>query len=176
MLLSDLKSEYLFHCKCRKLSEKTIKNYEMLLRLLLDYLEREKNITTLDQLKPTHIKQFINFNDERGRKPNYLNDLLKVYKSFFKYLHEEEYTKTILTDKIKNIKKPKVIIKTFTNAEVKAMIDYYSGFDYTLLYCFTFQLGKYNIRYSAWPDPLGLKCQTFLLKKQTQHGRYLSSI
>ena len=31
----------------------------MLLRLLLDYLEREKNITTLDQLKPTDRKSVV---------------------------------------------------------------------------------------------------------------------
>lgn len=130
MLLTDLQAEYLYNCKCRRLSEKTIKNYDMLLRLLLNFLKNEKDITTLEQLKPMHIKQFICMNDEKGRKPNYLNDLLKVYKNFCKYLHEEEYTETILTAKIKDVKKPKVIIKTFTNKEVKAMIDYYSGYDY----------------------------------------------
>ncbi len=129
MLLKDLKAEYLFNCKCRKLSERTITNYEMILRLLLNFLEG-KGITTLEQLKPLYIKEFIRMNDEAGRKPNYLNDLLKVYKSFCKYLHEEEYTETVLTDKIKNVKKPKVIIKTFTNSQVKAMIEYYSGFDF----------------------------------------------
>ena len=130
MLLQDLKSEYIFHCQCRKLSERTIKNYEMLLRLLLAYLEEDKGVTTLEGLQPIHIKQFINHKSQKGRKPNYLNDLLKVYKNFFKYLHEEEYTETILTAKIKNVKKPKVIIQTFSNDEVKAMIDYYKGYNY----------------------------------------------
>ena len=89
LLLQNLKNEYLFHCECRKLSPKTIKNYEMLLRLFFNYLEREQGIVALEDLCPIHIKQFINYNIQREHKPAYINDLLKVCKCFFKYLHEE---------------------------------------------------------------------------------------
>jgi integrase/recombinase XerD len=67
---------------------------------------------------------------KKGRKPQYINDLLKAFKCFFKYLQEEEYTTTLLTEKIKNVKQPKVIIQTFSNEEVKRMIAYYSGNDF----------------------------------------------
>lgn len=65
-----------------------------------------------------------------GRKANYVNDLLKAFKVFFRYAHEEGYTETLLTAKISNVKKSKVIIRTFSEQELKRMSNYYQGHDY----------------------------------------------
>ena len=64
---------------------------------------------------------------ERGAKPQYINDQLKAFKVLFRYLYEEGYTDSILTERIKNVKQPKTIIKTFTEQEVKKLTEYYSG-------------------------------------------------
>ena len=65
-----------------------------------------------------------------GRTANYVNDLLKAYKVFFRYAFEENYTGENLTAKIRNVKKPKVIIRTFTESELKKMSNFYQGHDY----------------------------------------------
>ncbi len=130
MLLKDLTAEYIFNCKCRRLSPKTIRNYNLILHLFLDYLEQDLKVTSLEELTTYHIKSFIRRKDGEGKKPNYLNDILKVCKNFCKYLYEEQYTKSILTEKIKDVKKPKTIIKTFTDKQVSEMIKCYTGYDY----------------------------------------------
>ncbi|NLT64189.1 MAG: site-specific integrase [Clostridiales bacterium] len=122
MLLKDLAGEYIFNCQCRKLSKRTVHNYELILGYLLDYLSQEHGITELEQVKPQMIKQFMMSMQKKGRKPQYINDLLKVFKCFFRYLFDEGYTDTIITERVKNIKEPKVIIKTFTDEEVKDIL------------------------------------------------------
>ena len=65
-----------------------------------------------------------------GRKTNYVNDLLKCYKVFCRYAYEEGYTETLLTDGIHNQKKEKVILRTFSDAELKKLVNFYQGHDY----------------------------------------------
>ena len=133
MLLKDLLMEYVFNCQCRKLSEKTVDNYRKQIEYLLRYLETEHHITMLEDVEARHIKGFLMQKTNAGRKPQYVNDLLKAYKCYFKYAYEEQYTDKLITERIRNLRQPKVIIKTFTNIEIKKMIDYYNGFDFLTL-------------------------------------------
>ena len=127
MQLEALKQEFIFHCKYRKLSPKTVRNYEKQIGYLLRFLEQEKGITELEQVEPKWIKEFLLNMSVAGRTANYVNDLLKVYKVMFRYAYEEQYTPELLTKKIQNVQKPKVIIRTFSDEELKRMIQYYSG-------------------------------------------------
>jgi len=130
MLLKDLSEEFIFNCQCRRLSEKTIHNYKLQVGYLLDYLSSEHGVTELEKVKPQMIKQYMMSMQKRGRKPQYINDLLKAFKCLFRYAFDENYTAELITEKVKNVKQPKVIIKTFTNDEVHKMVNYYSGHDY----------------------------------------------
>ena len=114
MLLTAVRDEFIFHCQCRKLSEKTIRNYAKQINYQLLFLEREKETTHIEDVEPKQIKAFLLSMSRAGRKENYINDLLKAYKVFFRYAYEEDYTETLLTKKIQNMKKPKVVIRTFT--------------------------------------------------------------
>jgi len=49
-----------------------------------------------------------------GRTTNYVNDLLKAFKVFFRYAFEEDYTDQLLTQKIRSVKGEKTIIRPFT--------------------------------------------------------------
>jgi len=130
MLLKDLAEEFMFNCQCRKLSEKTVHNYQLQIGYLLNYLSQEHEVVELEKVTPQMIKQFLMTMQKKGRKPQYINDLLKAFKCFFRYLYEENYSSELLTEKIKNVKQPKVIIQTFSDNEVKRMINYYSGSDF----------------------------------------------
>lgn len=127
MLLSTVKDEYVFNCQLRKLSEKTIKNYAKQIEYLLNFLEKEKGVTEIEEVTPQHIKEFLMGMKKRGRTVNYFNDLLKAFKVFFRYAYEEGYTATLLTEKIKNAKGDKVIIRTFSDQEVKRLLNHYKG-------------------------------------------------
>ena len=85
MLLSDVQNEFVFHCQCRKLSPKTVRNYSKQIGYLLRFLEAEKGISEIEAVEPRQIKEFLLKMDRSGHTPNYVNDLLKAYKVFFRY-------------------------------------------------------------------------------------------
>ena len=130
MLLTAIRDEFSFHCQCRKLSPRTIKNYTKQIDYLLRFLQEEKKTVHIEDVKPRDIKEFLLKMSKSGRTANYVNDLLKAYKVFFRYAFDEGYTDELLTNKIKNVKKPKVIIRTFTEPELKRMSNFYQGHDY----------------------------------------------
>jgi integrase/recombinase XerD len=67
---------------------------------------------------------------KKGRKVNYLNDLLKAYKVMFRYAYDEGYIKTILTEKIHNAKGAKVLIRAFSEDELKRIARHFEGQDF----------------------------------------------
>lgn len=91
MLLKDLAAEFIFNCQCRKLSEKTVHNYQLQVGYLIDYLSQEHGVAELEKVKLQMIKQYMLAMQKKGRKAQYINDLLKAFKCFFKYLYEENY-------------------------------------------------------------------------------------
>lgn len=130
MLLTAVRDEFVFNCQYRKLSPKTTRNYEKQINYLIRFLEEEKAVTHIEDVESRHIKSFLLTMSQSGRKANYVNDLLKAYKVFFRYAYNEGYTPTLLTEKIKNAKTGKVIIRTFSDEELKRMSNYYQGYDY----------------------------------------------
>ena len=130
MLLTDVREEFVFHCQCRKLSPRTIKNYEKQINYLLRFLQQEKGVAHIEDVNPKQVKEFLLSMTKTGHTPNYVNDLLKSYKVFFLYAFEEEYTERLVTEKIGGVKKPKVIIRTFSEQELKCMSNYYQGQDF----------------------------------------------
>ena len=130
MLLSELLEEFKFHCECRRLSQKTTENYGKQIQYLLDFLEVNYNVIKLDDVQPKYIQKFLVDKMKAGRKSSYVNDLLKAFKVFFRYAFEEEYSPHLITEKIKNVKESKIIIRTFSKAEIRRMLNCYTGLDF----------------------------------------------
>ena len=55
------------------------------------------------------------------------DDLLKVYKTFFNYLESEGHIESSPAKRIRNMKLPKLKLRTFTEKNIMDMINYYSG-------------------------------------------------
>ena len=125
MYMKDAIAEYGFDCRIRKLSPKTIDCYTKQLRYFQEYLEQNHAVTYLEQVKKAHIKSFLAMMDSKNRKPQYINDLLKVFKTFFAYTVREGHIHINPTAGIKNVKQPKVKIITFTELEIRRMLNYY---------------------------------------------------
>jgi len=122
--------EFGFDCKIRKLSPKTIENYQKQLTYLQRYLADEHNTTLIEAVRSIHIKQFLAMMDEKGRKPQYINDLLKVFKTFFNYCEKEGHIKTSPAAGIRNMKQPKVVIMTFSENEIRGLLNHFNGRDF----------------------------------------------
>lgn len=127
MKLNELIQEFLFDCKIRELSDKTVNNYRKQLGMFERFVGETIGVFTLEELKAQHIKEYIRSLQERGCKPAYINDLLKAVKVMCAYAYREEYTSTLITKKIRNVKQPKVLIHTFSDREIKKMVSYYNG-------------------------------------------------
>lgn len=130
MLLSDACTEYLFSCQVRRLSPKTIDNYRKQILYWQRYLDEVCSVQEVEKVRPIHIKNFISLRQQDHRKPAYINDLLKVFRSFYNYCVEESYVEASPLEKVKNVKQPKVIINTFTLTDIKRMIAFYCGNDF----------------------------------------------
>lgn len=127
MTLDEAIREFEFDCKVRHLSPKTIDNYRKQLRHFERFLGNEFSITSIECVKPSHIKRFLSMMDDAGRKPQYINDLLKVCKTFFNYLESEGLIDSSPAKRIKNMKLPKLKLRTFTEKNIMDMINYYNG-------------------------------------------------
>lgn len=114
----------------RELSPKTITVYRKHSTYFSRFLSMEHNIETLEEIRPIHMKQFLLDMQKRGRKPSYINDALKAFKSLFRYAFDEGHTKTLLAENVKSVRQPKILIQTFSPQEIKNMISYYSGNDF----------------------------------------------
>ena len=122
--------EFILDCEVRKLSAKTIKGYRNNNAYLLNFIEREYGIIQIEEITHLHIKAFLMFLQKNGRKATYTNGLIKTFRSFFKYLKQEEYIQANPMEKVRWGKQNKPIIKTFTHKEVALMIKTYSGCDF----------------------------------------------
>lgn len=127
MQFSDAILEFGFDCKVRKLSPKTIDNYQKQLRYLQRYLENEHDLHEVEQVRCSHLKCFLAMMDDNGRKPRYINDLLKVFKTFFYYLKREGHIQSNPAHDLRNMKQPKVKIITFSEEEIRKLLNYYHG-------------------------------------------------
>ena len=83
MQLKDAIQDFMLECKVRRLVPRTIDNYGKHLRYLTDYLTAEYQLEKLEEVKSAHIKKFLLMKEEQGCKPHYINDLPKVFKTFF---------------------------------------------------------------------------------------------
>ena len=133
MLLDDCLKEFLLECQIRQYTWKTVKGYRNGLEFLINYLKQEHGLTEIEEVTTQHLKTFFLYQQKRKRKETYLNGLLKTYRAFFKYVSAEGYIKNNPVLKVNWMKKPKVIIKTFSDDEVRRMIGAYSENDYMAL-------------------------------------------
>ncbi len=131
MQIREVITEFHFDCQVRKLSSKTIALYDRQLEYLAAYMENMTGITNIEEVRSIHIKKFLVGKTEAGRKPQYINDLLKAFKVFFKYCVQEGHIQTDPCTRVQNVKQPKVKIRTFNEDEIRKMLNYYSGRKFT---------------------------------------------
>lgn len=130
MLLDESLKEFLFECEIRKYTWKTIKGYRNGLEFLIKYLKQQHKLTLVEEVQTSHLKAFFMYQSKRGRKETYMNGLLKTFRAFFKYQTEEQNISSNPALKVRWIKEPKTIIKTFQDCEVRGMLEAYSESDY----------------------------------------------
>ena len=91
-MLMDLMDACLTECEIRKLAPKTIEGYKKLLRAMLLWLSDNEQVKRLSDLTPMHYKRCLLHKEKDGASPQYINDILRVMRTFSRFLYDEGYT------------------------------------------------------------------------------------
>jgi len=91
LLLEDVLQEFIFDCRLRKISERTIKEYNGNNLRFFKYIDTKFQITELEQVTHVIIKEYIQYLTTLGRKETYINSIIKCFRAFFVYCSKEEY-------------------------------------------------------------------------------------
>lgn len=129
LILQDVIKEFIFEIKLRNYSERTIKGYKNNILKFARYMENEFEIVEIEDITHIHIKRYLNFLKENGLTEVYINTILKNLRSFYKYCFTEGYCLNIAL-KVGWLRERKVIIKTFSDDEIRKMMDVYNYSSY----------------------------------------------
>lgn len=127
MLNQDILKEFIFDCKMRKLSERTIVSYKNNNQGMLHFISNEYKITELEETNHIAIRGYLEYLTNKGLTETYINSLIKCFRAYFTYCIRENYIYKNPMDKIYAQKEPITLINTFTNEEVSRMIKFYHG-------------------------------------------------
>lgn len=125
MLIKDLLKEFSFDLQIKNYSKRTVETYKYNIDQLIIFLDKQHEISDIEDVSSLHIKRFVQYQLEIGNKSNYINTIIKSMRAFYSYLVSEEYVSHNVLAKIKLLKEDKVVIKTFTDKEVAKMIEVY---------------------------------------------------
>ena len=93
----------------------------------MKYLEKEFNITELEQTHHLAIRAYIKYQTSQGLAETYINRNIIAYRCYFKYCVQEGYITNNPMEKVSKQKEPIVMIETFNNDEVKRLINVFKG-------------------------------------------------
>ncbi len=127
MLLEDTLKEFLLECELRQYSQRTIRHERNSLQKMIYFIGETYGVTQLEKVKHIHLKGYVKYLTDLGRKETYVNGLIKSFRAFFKYCTEEEYIEVNPALKLSFQKEPEILITTFTDKEAEAMVNYYKG-------------------------------------------------
>lgn len=128
MLSKECLEEFKVECDLRRLSPRTTKGYYNNTNLFLTYLEKNERILNLEEIRPQHIKKYIQHLMSKQLSPSYVNGILKCIRAYFKFAVSEGYITANPATRINWQKEGKVLIQTFTDAEVLSLLN---AFDFS---------------------------------------------
>lgn len=123
MLSKDTLEEFKLECELRRLTSRTIKGYYNSTLLFLTWLERQTEITELEEIRTQHIKMYIQHLIKKQLTPSYINSILRCIRAYFRYAVEEGYLFANPATKVSWQKQGKVMINTFTDEEVRSLLE-----------------------------------------------------
>ena len=124
MLIDDVYKEYIYEIRIRNYTERTIKGYKNNLNKFFTYCKNEHELLEIEEITHIHIKQYLNQLKSKGLSESYINTILKNIRSFYAYCYKEEHCLNV-AKKVEFLREKTVLINTFTDSEVRKMLDAY---------------------------------------------------
>ncbi|PKG22360.1 tyrosine-type recombinase/integrase [Niallia nealsonii] len=130
MLFEDVLEEYMYHCRARGFTDKTIKNKNQEYKQLKQFLKEKRAITELESITVHDLKAYVRVKQKDGLQAQSIVSMFKMIKAFFSWCEREGYIKENIAKKVETPKLPKKVLKGFTVDDVQAMIDAFSYKNY----------------------------------------------
>lgn len=122
--MQELLNIYLSDLELNGLSPKTVKTYKNNIKQFIAFVE----VDSIQDVSIEHVRGFIQA--KKDKSTTYINNLIKTLRAWFKWLVYYEYIDKNPMTKVKNIRGAKTIIETFTDEEIKRMLNVYYAPDY----------------------------------------------
>lgn len=129
MKIEDAVKEFCFEKELANHTRKTLNGYKYTLSLFTNWLEKCCDIHDIEIVTYKHLKAYIQFHTQQKHKATYINTIIKVFRSFFKYCNAEGYC-NVDYKRIQWARQDKPVINCFTPEQVKKMLSFYSGKDF----------------------------------------------
>ncbi len=123
MFTREILEEFKLECELRRLTPRTIKGYYNSSLQFLTWLEKQQGIIELEEIRTTHIKMYMQYLIKKNLSPSYINSVLRCIRAYFRYAVEEDYLRINPAEKINWQRQGKVLINTFTDEEVRALLN-----------------------------------------------------
>lgn len=81
MLYEDIIKEFLFNCRMRELSDRTLKGYKNNNLAMMRFIKQEYNILELEETNHISIRGYLEYLTNNDLKETYINSLIKCYKA-----------------------------------------------------------------------------------------------
>ena len=123
MFTREILEEFKLECELRRLTPRTIKGYYNSSLQFLTWLEKQQDIIELEEIRTTHIKMYMQYLIKKNLSPSYINSVLRCIRAYFRYAVEEDYLRLNPAEKINWQRQGKVLINTFTDEEVRTLLN-----------------------------------------------------
>lgn len=124
MLIDDIYKEYIYEITTRNYTDRTVKGYKNNLNKFFSFCKKEYRLLEIEEITHIHIKQYLNLLKSKNLSESYINTILKNIRSFYAYCYKEEYCLNV-AKKVSFLKEKTVLINTFTDTEVRRMLEAY---------------------------------------------------
>ncbi|MGE7271423.1 tyrosine-type recombinase/integrase [Brevibacillus panacihumi] len=112
---------FLRNCRVKNLSDQSLRYYREGLKSLYEGL-RDLNVDKPLDVTPDIIDDLIIAKKDEGLSDAYVNSLLRGWRVFFRFLHEDGYLPSNPTEKTRLIKAERRIVQTFSREQVRALL------------------------------------------------------
>jgi len=130
VLLEDVIDEYLYHCRAKGYTNKTMINKRQELKQVKIFLKEKRGITELESATVHDLKAYVRGQQKSGLKPQSVTSMAKMVKAFFNWCVKEEYLIESPMTKVELPRVPKLVLNGFMIEEVTAMINSFTYEDY----------------------------------------------
>jgi integrase/recombinase XerD len=120
--IHDLCDDFIARCHAKNLTPRTIEWYEMRIRCFSRWCE-DNGMRMARSLSTEALEQYLIDEQSRGISPNTVHSMAQMVKTLCRFGYRKGYMPDIITGQFEMPKVPQVLIETFTDDQLRALLN-----------------------------------------------------